>query len=422
MSELLEQLELLAGQESTLKDTFDKNINLKAFDEGDIGVSQMNELLLTAGFDRVTEDFFTLLHKGAPVKYVDETRIHGLIDLKQKVYEFRKLATLKYGNFKFAFKHWSQMNNEQLKQELKDLLPLRSPPKAYYTTRTAPLEDINEIPINDRSLLGHISDPIKDADLLKRQREVQKIAENNLRKYLTFAHMDVYIATSMRRYRDYISVGKFVQKVFNYQDIKELRLRYFDPTQTYSADRFCEGLAESLMLKRAKCAIYCAQEKDTLGKDSELAITLAQGKPVLVYVPRVTDLKKYKEELIQHSSEENLDSPIKPLRRDFISYFPDQALKNPELLQTEDKETIASKLALLFQQRFEDRANILQCVHPLSMQVDLNTGVAHGVLLTRSAKECAKVLRKVLLGKLEFDLEEQTPSYPEYACGDYKKN
>jgi len=39
---------LLAGQESTLKDTFDQVITVKAFDEGDIGVSQMNELLLTA--------------------------------------------------------------------------------------------------------------------------------------------------------------------------------------------------------------------------------------------------------------------------------------------------------------------------------------------------------------------------------------
>lgn len=39
------------------------------------------------------------------------------------------------------------------------------------------------------------------------------------------------------------------------------------------------------MLKRARCTIYMAQETDTFGKDSELATTLAQGKPVIVFCP-----------------------------------------------------------------------------------------------------------------------------------------
>jgi hypothetical protein len=30
------------------------------------------------------------------------------------------------------------------------------------------------------------------------------------------------------------------------------------------------------------------QDTDTLGRDSELAATLAQGKPVIAYVPRIT--------------------------------------------------------------------------------------------------------------------------------------
>jgi hypothetical protein len=41
------------------------------------------------------------------------------------------------------------------------------------------------------------------------------------------------------------------------------------------------------MLRRAKCTTYLAQETDTLGKDSELASTLAQGKPVIAFVPSV---------------------------------------------------------------------------------------------------------------------------------------
>jgi hypothetical protein len=43
------------------------------------------------------------------------------------------------------------------------------------------------------------------------------------------------------------------------------------------------------MLRRASCTIYLAQESDTLGKDSELASTLAQGKPVVAYIPDVTE-------------------------------------------------------------------------------------------------------------------------------------
>ena len=39
------------------------------------------------------------------------------------------------------------------------------------------------------------------------------------------------------------------------------------------------------MLKRARCTLYLAQESDTLGEDSELASTLAQGKPVIAFVP-----------------------------------------------------------------------------------------------------------------------------------------
>jgi hypothetical protein len=50
------------------------------------------------------------------------------------------------------------------------------------------------------------------------------------------------------------------------------------PTQAYCSDRIDKGIAEALMLKRAQCTIYLAQESDTLGKDSELASTLAQGK------------------------------------------------------------------------------------------------------------------------------------------------
>jgi hypothetical protein len=66
-----------------------------------------------------------------------------------------------------------------------------------------------------------------------------------------------------------------------------LNLRHIDPTQAFTKDRVDKGLVESLMLKRAKCMVYSVQDTDTLGKGSELAATLAQGKPVIAYVPAV---------------------------------------------------------------------------------------------------------------------------------------
>ena len=43
------------------------------------------------------------------------------------------------------------------------------------------------------------------------------------------------------------------------------------------------------MLRRAAATIYMAQKGDTFGKDSEASVALGQGKPVIVYVPRLFD-------------------------------------------------------------------------------------------------------------------------------------
>src|SRR6202035_3394250 len=73
--------------------------------------------------------------------------------------------------------------------------------------------------------------------------------------------------------------------------VRKLKLRYFDPTQSQCSYRIDKGLVEALMLKRARCTVYMVQESDTMGKDSELASTLAQGKPVIAYVPRIEDVE-----------------------------------------------------------------------------------------------------------------------------------
>lgn len=417
MSALLNQLELLTGQRSNLGEVFDECIDIRAFEKGLLGVSQMNELLLTAGFDRVTEDFFMFLYKGRPTKYKDGTRIRGIKELERKVNGLRKYSALKFGNFKFAFKRWSQMSRKQIEEDLLELLP---PRKNYFTTRTEPLEALEEIPLDDRLLLGYISGKADD-EVSERLDRAKEVGKENLRKYLTFDHMDVYVATSMRKYRDYISVGTFIHKVFGYRRIKALKIRHFDPTQVYSPDRFCKGLVESLMLKRAKCCIYCVQEMDTLGKDSELATMLAQGKPVIAWVPEVKDVDSYADELIADSKRENPQNSLQVLKDYLARVFPDKILANLELLRSGSEHMIATEIAKYAKERFDERACLLLESHPLAMQVDLKTGVAHGVIVVRKEKECADILYKVLHRKLEFELEEFEPSEPEFACGDYTK-
>jgi hypothetical protein len=41
------------------------------------------------------------------------------------------------------------------------------------------------------------------------------------------------------------------------------------------------------MLRRAAVTIYMAQKIDTFGKDSEASVALGQGKPVIVYAPKL---------------------------------------------------------------------------------------------------------------------------------------
>ena len=118
-------------------------------------------------------------------------------------------------------------------------------------------------------------------------KTVQDRALRNTDVYLTWDHLDVYVATSMRNKWEYEEIFDFTQQLFSKPILAPLKLRHFDPTQSKCRTARDKGLLEGLMLKRADCTIYMAQETDTLGKDSELANTLAQGKPVIAYVPQI---------------------------------------------------------------------------------------------------------------------------------------
>ena len=127
-----------------------------------------------------------------------------------------------------------------------------------------------------------------------------RLGEFNHECYLDYDHIDVYVATSMRRKIDFWNIANFTKEVFGSDYLKDLNLRYFDPTQAYCKNRVDKGLVEALMLKRAKCTIYMAGESESLGKDSELAATLAQGKPVIAFVPTLEGYKRFREDIVEN--------------------------------------------------------------------------------------------------------------------------
>ena len=149
----------------------------------------------------------------------------------------------------------------------------------------------------------------------------------------------------MREKQDFIDQHEFTKAVFNDPFVLPLRLRYFDPTLSYVENRITKGLIEMLMLRRASVTIYAAGARDTLGKDSELAATLAQGKAVIVYVP----------------NGEQHDKRAQNFRED----------------------------------------------HPLGLQIAVETGVAHGIIVVRTPEQCATMLRKVILRERTFTIEHE---------------
>jgi len=264
---------------------------------------------------------------------------------------------------------------------------------------------------------------------------VRARATRNQGTYLTWDHMDVYFATSMRKAWEYKDLYEFIDRLMAADEIKDLGLRYFDPTQAYTDNRVNKGLVEALMLKRARCTVYSVQDTDTLGKDSELASTLAQGKPVIAFIPDL-DVEQRTAQLLSEDPATILE------RLRFVLYADDQLgqrLKNDDLNvigQVEDalKQFCGQKIwsslrdedaIRLFASStgaalkdfcrliataekivYDKRARTLRESHPLALQVNLDTGVANGVLVVRTIPDCAALLRRVLLGEMEFSLEE----------------
>ncbi len=64
---------------------------------------------------------------------------------------------------------------------------------------------------------------------------------------------------------------------------------------------------------------------------------------------------------------------------------------------------ICRLLSVAEKHNFEKRARTLKSVHPLSLQVHLETGVANGVLVVRTVTDCVELLSKLVTNNLEFE-------------------
>jgi len=167
-------------------------------------------------------------------------------------------------------------------KDIPDLLAAKKNKEVEYTmedeiTTTEFIETI----ITSEEQIDQIVTP-----LYNRFLNARRSALNNTKLYLSLMNdLDVYVATSMRSKDDFIKMAKNCFDIFHEPKIKEMKLRYFDPTISAAEGHDDKGLIECLMVQCAKVLIYSSGDKDSYGKDAEAAMALSSGKPVIFYCP-----------------------------------------------------------------------------------------------------------------------------------------
>lgn len=505
VNDFIKLFQYLCGQEFSKINIQDKILLQRICTKAEplnLDYEQFNTILLVLNQPTISEKFFQFFFE-----LKDMQKIQDLEQLRRGTAKFRGYAMLCYGNFRFAYKELSRAKPKRFEEITQRFtIETGNKRRTSMEQRPDKLVEIENIPKDNTHLLGYLSsakvrkDQItyaaiysirkvvsveqayseifpgeKDIGINKIREEIegnseslreamdldivdvfervkttdkeiktfQEIGQKNTDLYLTWDYMDVYVATSMREEWEYKDCWDFVEKVFSNEELRDLKLRYFNPTQSYVPNRIDKGLIEGLMLKRAKCTIYLAQETDTLGKDSELAATLAQGKPVIAFVPKITDdneqtyIEKYKrcglrflsKRLMLLEAEEILEEPILQglledkfgvnfldefyeLRERVLQYLDLRLFYSWESMRQKEyrerNEAYFDKLQNMFLQiekfYFDKRADTLIEKHPLAIQVNINTGVANGVLVVRDERDCAKLLYRIFTNNLDLEI------------------
>ncbi|HXH94788.1 MAG TPA: hypothetical protein VNN25_24655 [Thermoanaerobaculia bacterium] len=166
------------------------------------------------------------------------------------------------------------------KIKLRDLLQMKPP---TYGQRQSEFE-FSATELLDEEIFTSDDLDAKLVPLVARFFKARDAALENTRYYLSMADdLDVYVATSMRGREDFRKMASTCETIFADSRLKELQLRYFDPTLSAAAGHEDKGIIECLMVKCAKLLVYCAGEKESYGKDAEAAMALSLGKPVIFY-------------------------------------------------------------------------------------------------------------------------------------------
>ncbi len=422
--DIRKHLEFMTGQRAPIKAEVPGAVSELLSEGGEgLGYGQLNELLLLFGYDRVCREFFQYLVDGT-IDYSTASSIRTLEAFQTGIDRFRELSLLVFGNVKFGFKTFAT-DPDQLMEGVYSFLPVDDD---EFTERHEEMMPIESIPPEDRYYLGYLiegrlkqrlKENPRDEDAQakeKRRNEVVPVGIRNHIAYLASDHLDIYVATSMRELHEYVAVADLTHEIFSKPQLDGLKLRWFDPTRAYCLDRLDKGLSEALMLKRAKCTLYLAQESDTLGKDSELASTLAQGKPVVAFVPEVD--REETTRLLERLRQLYPDQPEPALVLEQLRIFAPQLAWSDTTVRTwvanPNSMDLAKGRRLLseaMRDHYNKRANTLQEVHPLGVQVNLATGVANGVLVVRNPDDCAELIRRIVTRTMEFEIDSKAEGH-----------
>ena len=177
------------------------------------------------------------------------------------------------------------LTKKRLTNDLKDVKDVR---KAKIDKE---LDYTMEDDVSTSDIIDTVITSFEDIDnivepLYIRFKKARLAAVENTRLYLSLINdMDIYVATSMRSKDDFIKMANNCYEIFHDPDIKDMKLRYFDPTLSAAEGHDDKGLIECLMVQCAKVLIYTSGDKDSYGKDAEAAMALSSGKPVIFFCP-----------------------------------------------------------------------------------------------------------------------------------------